>query len=115
MTATQWWKTPDWSRLASEGSYENDHQYWREEGVPMSAIRTFWLECVSALRTPTQKQVDSYGKLLHTLAAASLVGCVTVTWTTSGPWSLYNVGQVAGLLLAAVIAFFLGAILLKGD
>lgn len=80
----------------------------------MNAIRTLWRECVSALRTPTQKQVDSYGKLFHTLAAASLVGCVTVTWTTS-TWDLYNVGQAAGLFLAAVIAFFLGAILSKGE
>lgn len=80
----------------------------------MSVVRRFLRECVSALRTPTQKQVDSYGKLLHTLAAASLVGCVTVTWTTQ-TWSLYNVSQAAGLFLAAVVAFFLGAILSKGE
>ena len=71
-------------------------------------------ELKSALRTPTLKQKDAYGRFSHTLSAASFVGAATVMFAETHA-SLYAVGRIAALIFWAVVLFVIGAILSKGE
>ena len=67
-----------------------------------------------AVRKPSGKQKEAYGRLLHTLCAAALIGATSLTFSSMGAcW--YDLGKVLALLLLAVLFFFFGAILSKGD
>lgn len=59
-------------------------------------------------------QKEAYGRLLHTLCAAALIGATSLTFSSMGAF-WYDLGKVLALLLLAVLFFFFGAILSKGD
>lgn len=68
----------------------------------------------SAFRTPTLKQKEAYGRLSHTLCAASLVGAVSIMFTgVSMSW--YALFRVGALTFWGVLLFLVGAILSKGE
>lgn len=67
-----------------------------------------------AFRSPTAKQKEAYGRLAHTLCAASLVGSVSVMFTETTA-SLYAFFKVAALLFWAVLLFWIGALASKGE
>lgn len=71
-------------------------------------------ETKSAFRTPTLKQKEAYGRLSHTLSAASLIGSVTVMFTETEA-TAYVVSKVAALVFWGVLLFWVGAILSKGE
>lgn len=68
----------------------------------------------SAFRTPTLKQKEAYGRLSHTLCAASLIGSVSVMFTETN-LSWYVFFKIAALIFWAVLLFWVGAVLSKGE
>ncbi len=71
-------------------------------------------ETKSAFRAPTLKQKEAYGRLSHTLSAASLIGAVTVMFTETHA-TAYVVSKIAALVFWGVLLFWVGAILSKGE
>lgn len=71
-------------------------------------------ETKSAFSTPTPKQKEAYGRLSHTLCAASLAGAVTVMFTETHA-SPYVVSRIGALVFWGVLLFWVGAILSKGE
>lgn len=78
--------------------------------------RLQWLleETKNALRTPTLKQKEAYGRLSHTLSAVSMVGAVTVMFTEANV-TIHVVSKIGALVLWGVLLFWVGAILSKGE
>lgn len=69
-----------------------------------------------ALKAPTPKQREAYGRWTHTLSAAATVGAVTVMFgKTSASDFWYELAKVGALFFWSVILFIAGAILSKGD
>lgn len=68
----------------------------------------------SAVRTPTLKQKEAYGRFLHTLSAASLIGAVTVTFTEPYPTASVC-AKVAALVFWSCLLLWVGGILSKGE
>ena len=62
---------------------------------------------------PTGKQQEAYARLLHTLAAASVIGEVTVIFA-EGAMTSTAIFRVAGLTVSGVTCFVMGALLLRG-
>lgn len=73
-----------------------------------------WTEAKSAFRTPTLKQKEAYGRLSHTLCAASLIGAVSVTFTETHA-SVPVLVKIAALIFWGVLLFCVGALLSKGE
>lgn len=71
-------------------------------------------ETKSAFRTPTAKQKEAYGRLMHTLSAASFIGAVSVMFSETQA-SLYVVTKISALVIWGVLLFWVGAILSKGE
>jgi len=70
-------------------------------------------ELRAAFVAPTLKQREAYGRFAHTLAAASVIGAVTIMFTEDGAWS--TTARVTGLIVAGVTCFLTGALLSKGE
>jgi hypothetical protein len=69
-----------------------------------------------ALKSPTLKQREAYGRWTHTLSAAATVGAVTVMFgRTAASDFWYDLAKVGALFFWSVILFIAGAILSKGD
>lgn len=77
-------------------------------------LRKLLAETGSAVRTPTLKQKEAYGRLSHTFCAASIIGAVTVFFTqpqTNG----VLMAKIAALVFWGVLLFCFGAIMSKGE
>lgn len=72
------------------------------------------IETRNAFCAPDVKQKEAYGRLSHTLSAASLVGAVSVMFTETEA-TLYVSGKIAALVFWGVLLFWVGAILSKGE
>jgi hypothetical protein len=62
-----------------------------------------------AFGDPTLKQMEVYGRYLHNLSAACIIGGITVFYSTS-----YTAFDVLKLFTAGVLLFLAGAVLSKG-
>jgi hypothetical protein len=67
----------------------------------------------AALTDPTVKQKEAYGRFAHTLAAAAVIGEVTLIFAEGAPWA--SVWRIVGLALSGVTCFVGGALLSKGE
>lgn len=72
------------------------------------------LEIKSALRTPTVKQKEAYGRLSHSLSAATWIGSVTVMFTETEV-TVYGMTKILALIFWGMLLFCVGAILSKGE
>lgn len=76
-------------------------------------LRNLVALATSALRSPTPKQEEAFGRLAHTLCVACCVGFVTVIFGSAYLfWT--KVWYASALLVWAVVLFLAGAILSKG-
>ena len=78
------------------------------------ALAALWGALLRAFRSPTPKQMESYGRFCHTLAAAAFIAGVTLALTSremDGPSLL----RIAAALFWALILFCSGALFLEGD
>lgn len=77
-------------------------------------LRKLVQETKSAIKTPTLKQKEAYGRFAHTMSAASLIGSVTVMFTE--PSLTVSVGsRIGALVFWGVLLFWVGALLSKGE
>jgi hypothetical protein len=77
-------------------------------------LQKLLLDTKSAFKTPTLKQKEAYGRLAHTMSAASLIGSVTVMFTE--PSLTVSVGsRIGALVFWGVLLFWVGALLSKGE
>jgi hypothetical protein len=71
-------------------------------------------EIAAAFGSPTFRQKEAYARFAHTLAAASLIGAITIMFSEGGfVWASF--WRLLGLGLTGVILFLGGALLLKGE
>jgi hypothetical protein len=68
----------------------------------------------SAVKSPTAKQKEAYGRYFHTLSAASVVAAVSVMFTETQP-TPYVIARITTLALWGMLLLLVGAILSKGD
>jgi hypothetical protein len=71
-------------------------------------------EIRQAFASPTVKQKETYGRFAHTLAAAAIIGDVTLVF---GDWIPVptSAWRVTGLTFTGVVCFLTGAMLSKGE
>jgi hypothetical protein len=70
------------------------------------------LHVVAAFRTPSSKQIEAYARFLHTLAAAAVIGAITLVFAEGGiTWSL--LWRLIGLVVSGVTCFLMGAAMLE--
>ena len=72
------------------------------------------LALVAAFRRPTLRQKEAYGRFAHTLAAAAVIGAVTILFSEIR-FSFGGTIRLTGLILCGLICFAIGAILNKGE
>jgi hypothetical protein len=72
------------------------------------------LEIRQAFVAPTVNQKEAYGRFAHTLAAAAIIGDVTIIF---GDWIVVPLSawRVVGLTFTGVICFFSGSMLATGE
>jgi hypothetical protein len=71
-------------------------------------------EIAAAFGSPTRSQEEAFGRFAHTLAAAAVIGAITVLFSESGfTWATF--WRLFGLALSGVTLFLGGALLLKGE
>ena len=80
----------------------------------MSALKRLIEETKGALRAPTMKQKEAYGRLSHTFCAASMIGAITVMFTEKDA-SLPVLAKIAALIFWGVLLFWTGALLSTGE
>lgn len=68
------------------------------------------------LKQPTGKQKEAYGRLMHTLCAASWIGAITIMFSEPSKNSIwYHYSQAVALMVVGAVLFLAGAILSKGE
>jgi len=85
-------------------------------GEPIARkLGRFRRDVMQSLAAPSKKQREAYGRLAHTLAAASAIGSFTLAWTGAGT-TPHNVWRVVGLASLGLLLFFAGSLLIgNGD
>jgi len=69
-----------------------------------------------ALLAPTLKQKEAYGRWMHTMSAAAIVGAVTIMFASKPAGAFwYDFMKVIALLTIGSALFCAGAILSKGE
>jgi hypothetical protein len=71
-------------------------------------------DIAEAFRSPSGKQTEAYARFAHTLAAAALIGAVTLLFAEA-PSTWGSFWRLLGLMVFGVLSFLGGAVLLKDD
>ncbi|WP_155887954.1 hypothetical protein [Cupriavidus sp. WS] len=80
-----------------------------------SVQRRGWSKGIyNALFNPSKDQRLQYGRFLHTLSAASLVGAITYT-SGHAAWASGEIANATLLFAGAVVLFCIGAVLSQGE
>jgi hypothetical protein len=74
----------------------------------------FRRDIAEAFRSPSGKQKEAYARFAHTLAAASLIGAVTLLFAEA-PSTWGALWRIAGLAAFGVLSFLGGSVLLKDE
>jgi len=75
------------------------------------SVRVFLAALRRAFVTPSTKQQEAYGRLLHNLTAACLIADTSILFTDNP----YGARHVIALLVIGVVCFLMGALLCEGD
>jgi hypothetical protein len=81
------------------------------ESLPQPA---WWLRILQAFVPQTRDQRQQFGRLMHTLSAASLIGAIGF-WHSTSTWTTGNILSEANLVLAFVITYYEGMVSMKGE
>lgn len=68
---------------------------------------------VDLFRRPSKDQRQQFGRFLHTLSAASVIGAVGF-WHSTTVWTLQGALAEANLCLGAVVPFYIGMLSMDG-
>jgi len=75
---------------------------------------TFWSRAFDLVNSPTREQRQQFGRFLHTLSAASLIGAIGF-WHSTTQWTPGNILSEVNLLLASVLTFYRGMVSMNGE
>ncbi|MGY6123684.1 hypothetical protein ACW9YQ_34185 (plasmid) [Paraburkholderia strydomiana] len=86
--------------------------------VPKGALEpapvpVWWLRVLQALTPKNKDQWQQFGRFMHTLSAASLIGAIGF-WHSTSSWTASNILSEVNLLLAFVITYYEGMVSMKG-
>lgn len=98
-----------WERIV-----EVAQRWWARRGELAQLAREARAEVMSSLTQPTAKQKEAYGRLLHTLCAASISGAAVIVGTAT-PFFFWGAVKAASLVAAGILLFLFGAFMSKGD
>ena len=71
-------------------------------------------EIAAVFHHPSVRQKEAYARFAHTLAAASVIGAITLAFAEgSATWAWF--WKTYGLAVIGVTLFVAGAVLLKGE
>ena len=68
----------------------------------------------AALRSPNARQTEAYARFTHTLAAAAIIGAITLVFAEDGVTWL-SFWRFVALLVSGVTCFLMGAVMLRGS
>ena len=74
----------------------------------------WWLRVLRGFVPQTRDQRQQFGRLMHTLSAASLIGAIGF-WHSTSVWTFANILSEANLVLAFVITYYEGMVSMKGE
>jgi hypothetical protein len=74
----------------------------------------WWLRVLQAFVPQTRDQRQQFGRLMHTLSAASLIGAIGF-WHSTSVWTFANILSEVNLVLAFVITYYEGMVSMKGE
>jgi hypothetical protein len=80
----------------------------------LEKLRSLISSTKAVLADPNAKQREAYGRVVHNLAVACIIGAVTLGYSTppSGQTYLWRIVELIGL---AVVAIVFGGFLSKGE
>jgi hypothetical protein len=76
--------------------------------------REFSRKLLRAFAAPTLRQKEAYGRFAHTLAAAAVIGAITILFAEGAVIHAY-LWRLAGLAISAVICFVGGVLAMEGE
>jgi hypothetical protein len=82
--------------------------------IPTRPEGTAWQRLKKSLSLPTEEQRQQNARYMHTLSASALAGAV-VLWHSLSSWDIGNIGNLASLVIIAVILWFVGFRLINGE
>jgi hypothetical protein len=82
--------------------------------VSMSESGDFPSRLLALIRSPTKDQRQQFGRFLHTLSAASLIGSIGF-WHSTANWTASNILSEVNLMLAFVLTFYTGMVSMNGE
>ncbi|MGF6988420.1 hypothetical protein QFZ99_007984 [Paraburkholderia atlantica] len=69
---------------------------------------------VEMVKSPTRDQRQQFGRFMHTLSAAAVIGAIGF-WHSTSNWSVSNILSEVNLVLAVVITFNIGMVSMNGE
>jgi hypothetical protein len=98
---------------------ELDQRVGGNFSVPKGALESppepgRWLRGLQAFVPQTKDQRQQFGRLMHTLAAASLIGAIGF-WHSTSSWTASNILSEVNLVLAFLITYYEGMVSMKGE
>lgn len=94
--------------LRTDGSFNVSFEVVDEELVGR------WSRLVALVKSPTREQRQQFGRFMHTLSAASLIGAIGF-WHSTTVWTASNVLSEVNLILAFVLTFYRGMVSMNGE
>lgn len=82
-------------------------------GLESAPVPVWWLRVLQALTPKAKDQWQQFGRFMHTLSAASLIGAIGF-WHSTSSWTASNILSEVNLLLAFVITYYEGMVSMKG-
>jgi hypothetical protein len=73
-----------------------------------------WSRLARALKDPTQRQKEAYARFSHTLAAAAIIGAITLLFAEAVLTAVL-IFRMTGLVIGGVVCFAVGVLLVEGD
>lgn len=73
-----------------------------------------WARLVEMVKSPTRDQRQQFGRFMHTLSAAALIGAISF-WHTTSSWSVFNILSEVNLVLAFVLTLVVGMVSMNGE
>ncbi|APA90399.1 hypothetical protein BJG93_32925 (plasmid) [Paraburkholderia sprentiae WSM5005] len=73
-----------------------------------------WPKLVGMVKSPTRDQRQQFGRFMHTLSAAAVIGAIGF-WHSTSNWSVFNILSEVNLVLAFVLTLYVGMVSMNGE
>jgi hypothetical protein len=74
----------------------------------------FWWVLATLVKFPTRDQRQQFGRFMHTLSAAALIGAIGL-WHSTSNWTATSIQNEINLFLAFVVTFYAGMVSMNGE